>query len=160
MTRILALSDTHGDTGSIRDAMPLIRAIDPQIIYHLGDFTLDAAALRALTDIPVYAVRGNCDGSSTEPLVREETIDGVRILVTHGHACQVKSGTEMLLNAAKSSQCAAALYGHTHWAQIEREDGILLVNPGSLSRPRGRAEGTMALLMIEDGRIDATLLKP
>ena len=47
-----------------------------------------------------------------------------------------------------------------HWAEIEEADGVLLVNPGSLSMPRGRAKGTMALLMIENGRADATLLEP
>ena len=37
---------------------------------------------------------------------------------------------------------------------------MLLVNPGSLARPRGGRKGTMALLMIDDGGVEATLLEP
>ncbi len=161
MTRLVALADTHGDTASIREAMPLIRALEPLAIYHLGDLTRDAMFLKTLTDIPVFALRGNCDGAGEDDgVMREDTYEGARLLAAHGHTWRVKSGTEALCAAARTRGCAVALYGHTHIASVEETDGVLLVNPGSLAQPRGGDKGTIALLMIDGDRAEATLLRP
>ena len=43
------------------------------------------------------------------------------------------------------------LFGHTHWAFVEVQRGILVLNPGSISRPRGRDRPTFAVIhMPED----------
>lgn len=158
MTRLLVLSDTHGDVDGIRGALPLIHALKPLRIYHLGDFKRDAAFLRTQTDVPVIGVQGNCDCGGLEPVATAEDVEGVRIFLTHGHVYDVKLDTRMLTRAAVMRNCQVALYGHTHVPDIREEGGILLVNPGSLTQPRGGAQGSMALLMLEDGKAQATLL--
>ena len=37
---------------------------------------------------------------------------------------------------AKSRDCDAVFFGHTHKPVIEEIDGVLAINPGSLSYPR------------------------
>lgn len=159
--RILAMSDTHGDWDGMRAALPLMRAIAPHYIFHLGDVTKDAAWLRSIMpQIPVLAVRGNCDMTDTEPPVRIETISDVRFFLAHGHHYGVKGGLEGIAGAAQQNQCACALFGHTHRPLLERREGLLLVNPGSLCQPRGSAQGSMALLTVTDHEVEATHLNP
>ena len=105
---ILLLSDSHGHPDRIREAAERTR---PDCILFAGDGLRDLAGAHIAPDVPVYAVRGNCD-ARWDPLTAqypEEQIlvlDGVRILLTHGHtpsACRRTcwfSGTRMrCLNA-------------------------------------------------------------
>lgn len=157
--RILVLSDTHGDVSAMREAMPMIRALAPHYIYHLGDVVEDGIWLRtAVGNAPLYAVRGNCDFSTTEPLFRTETVENVSMFLTHGHHYDVKSGFEKLCHGAEAAHCSCVLFGHTHMPMVEHEDGLLLVNPGSLSRPRQGRKGTMALLMVDGAKVEASIL--
>ena len=43
------------------------------------------------------------------------------------------------------------LYGHTHMPDLSADGSRLLLNPGSLSRPRGGSVESCALILI-DGR--------
>ena len=45
------------------------------------------------------------------------------------------------------------MYGHTHMPVIEDEDGILVINPGSLTYPRQRGRRpSYAVMQIEEGK--------
>ena len=70
----------------------------------------------------------------------------------HGH---LVPGPDALSYRAEQERCGAALFGHTHIQWIETRGGVLLVNPGSLSRPRGGSPCGCALLTIEQGEIRA-----
>lgn len=45
-------------------------------------------------------------------------------------------GTSKIEEEAKSRGCDIAIFGHTHRPLIEKHDGFLCINPGSLSFPR------------------------
>jgi hypothetical protein len=52
------------------------------------------------------------------------------------------------------------VFGHTHVAQIESQNGILLVNPGSPTLPHyERKLGTVALLTINSGEVEARIVQ-
>ena len=45
------------------------------------------------------------------------------------------------------------VHGHTHVPRNQVLDGILYINPGSATNPRGGNKKTMARLTIEEGKI-------
>ena len=54
--------------------------------------------------------------------------------------------------------CEAALFGHTHHAVMKKsDDGILILNPGSTSRPRG-GNASFAVLESEGGKLSAAIV--
>ena len=131
--RVLVVSDIHGRTGRLRDALML----HPEANYllFLGDGVRDVEnCMDEFSNITCLMVRGNCDSAilSDIPLIRDETIGGKRILMTHGHMQQVKFGEEKVLNVAGVFGADILLYGHTHRAVNRYLDGLYVLNPGSL----------------------------
>lgn len=148
--RIAVVSDTHGSARGIELAVSSAGEADAW--FHLGDVLSDSSAIARLTGKQVYSVKGNCDygKESTELVV---TLDGVRFLLTHGHALGVKQDLMRLYYRAEELRCTVALYGHTHIPSINAWRGILAVNPGSPNLPRGSASASIAMLKVEDAQV-------
>ncbi len=149
--KILIVSDSHRNTRVIRQALEKHPEI--KTVLHAGDGALDMNefAGRGLT---FYRVRGNCDGDIPINDIEIVDIDGVKLLLTHGHLFKVSYQTDMLVKRAKKEVCAAAVFGHTHRAVVENKDGVLLINPGTANRSRSRdGRVSYALLEIENGDI-------
>lgn len=153
--RIIVFSDSHGNTYSLEKALYNMGEVDA--IVHLGDILSDVEYLEALySDIPIYSVLGNNDFFASGDYEKTITIDGYKIFIAHGHTLSVHSGTDRLIKAAKREGAQAALFGHTHRAMIEHTDGILVLNPGSTSRPRS---GNPSFAIIEtDKKLDAVIV--
>lgn len=148
--RILALSDTHGEASNLAW---LIKKLGPSVsmAIHCGDGVLDFSSLPPGSAIPpLVAVRGNGDSSSL-PLFRVVEALGKRVLVVHGHAYGVYDTRGRLAEAAMDFKCCLALYGHTHVPAREDFPGLVIANPGSLSRPRSIIGPSFALIDIEEG---------
>jgi len=129
--RVLVISDTHGDVNRAFSAHSLADPVDA--IIHLGDGCADASLLCQALGIPVINVAGNCDTGANAPRERVWECEGKRILLTHGDAYQVKSGLAWLRQRAVEIGVDAVLFGHTHKALLEKQPGLLLVNPGTLA---------------------------
>lgn len=130
--RILVVSDSHGDAAALRRA--ILAQPKAEVVIHLGDGEQEAARARA--DFPekmFFQVRGNCDWGSTLPVTGTYEVDGVKIFYTHGHAYGVKSGLYNAVCAAREQRAQVLLFGHTHNALTDYEDGLYIMNPGSLS---------------------------
>ena len=56
------------------------------------------------------------------------------MFATNGHAYDVKSGLYRAVMAAREQKADVLLYGHTHCALEDYDDGLYILNPGSLSR--------------------------
>jgi len=157
MTKLAVFSDTHGYLANLEKAKELLPE-DIDAVLHLGDFAADAEDIGRAFGVPVYAVRGNCDeyyDRSDSPEKRIVVFEGARILMTHGNRCR---GTYELGLAAEEARCGAVLFGHTHRQLMTCEGNVLVINPGSLSFPRGTAAG-FALLTIENGDINAKIFE-
>ena len=142
---ILVFSDSHGRRAKIEEAVA--RQIKkPDAIIFLGDGLRDISDAE-IGDIPVYAVRGNCDTMSMFSMDAPDEqcliLGGKRILFTHGHRYGVKSTLTPLINEAARRRADIVLYGHTHEGyerelSAENEYGIKLegplyiMNPGSI----------------------------
>lgn len=128
--RILVVSDSHGDYRSLKKAI----AAQPsaEVIVHCGDGANEVESLEI--DFPekqLIAVRGNCDWSSMLPPTEIAQVGGKRLFVTHGHLYQAKFTIHNMVCAAREEKADILLYGHTHCAMNEYDDGLYIMNPGS-----------------------------
>ncbi len=129
--RILVMSDMHGRKNNFEKAIEA-QPTAKNVIF-LGDGASAAESESGFfPDRKFHIVSGNCDFASSLPTVGILEINGVKILITHGHTYRVKYGTEALFEGAKAAGVQLVLYGHTHIPKIEYTNGIYLVNPGPL----------------------------
>jgi len=136
--RILVVSDTHGDYRSLATVLRLLgRSV--QALLHLGDGSADimAAARCGVPMPPAYGVRGNMDNDASVPLIRTFDAEGRKVLAAHGHRYPLGDGVSCLFSAARDAGAKAFFFGHTHIPDHQEHGGITVLNPGSLSRPRG-----------------------
>ncbi|MBR0143637.1 MAG: metallophosphoesterase [Clostridia bacterium] len=127
--RLLVFSDTHRrSSGMLR----ILSSAVPDVMIHLGDLVSDLEDVRAaFPSLRILSVPGNCDFVPDE--VTETKIGGVRFFLCHGHQYGVKSGLGRLKAEAKKRDAGIVLFGHTHRACLEEEDGIVYLNPGTAS---------------------------
>lgn len=129
--RILVVSDTHGDYLSFKEALNTQRSAE--IVIHCGDSNGELEKLKPMyPDKAFIAVKGNCDFSSTLPTVETITIEGKKLFITHGHLYNAKYTLYNLCCAAREANADILLFGHTHNAIQEYDDGLYILNPGSL----------------------------
>ena len=151
--KILVISDTHGKLNKARKVISRLKGLD--LIIHAGDYIADAGILAEETGIRTVAVKGNCDGSmSSDDFETVETEYG-DIFVTHGHMYR---DIDRLYYAAREHGCKAAVFGHTHVPVYEETDGMYILNPGSLSRPRDGSNGSYIVLTTTASTFAASVL--
>ena len=129
----------------------MLDAIDahrPDQVIHLGDLQSDAEELTYVyPKLPICMVPGNCDGWTMDPLKKQITLAGKRILLSHGHLWGVKKGYEAAVADARAVGADILLFGHTHRALCQQlEDGLWMMNPGASRTSYG-------LIRIEQGKI-------
>ena len=151
--RIGVFSDTHGDISAARRFFDSLAPLD--YLFHLGDNAADGDKLAKLFACPVYAVRGNCDYRSDAPLERQVDLGGKRFLLLHGHQYYAMSS---LLYRAEEVHADMVLYGHTHMPDLSADGPRLLLNPGSLSRPRGGSVESCALILLEGNDLNVRFI--
>ena len=153
MAKIAVISDSHGSLKNLERFRS--RLGQPDALWHLGDCVEDAPRLAEMLNCGFVSVRGNCDPFSDMPLTRVVTWHGKRFLLLHGHTV---GGRLNLLYAAKEQHADAVLFGHSHVPSVETVQGVWLINPGSLSRPRCAAGPSIAVLTLTDDVFNAELL--
>ncbi len=155
--KILVVSDTHGDPGRLKKVLNQNNDFD--MLIHLGDGEKDFRDIQALYPAKgmVY-VAGNCD-YGVYPNEHIASAGGRKILCCHGHRYGVNYGIEMLASAALQKECTIALYGHTHVPKIETLNGVMVMNPGSLTLPRGGSERSYGVIEFsENGEMNARII--
>ena len=157
MYKILVVSDTHHHIGNVIDLIG--RISDLNHILHLGDLVEDAEDIKAICEVPVHYVRGNCDSyasDSKDTLIVE--IKKKIFMLTHGHRYQVKTSLVPLEKTAQNKKADVVLFGHTHMPYLNEKKDLLIMNPGSISQPRNSNNPTYGIIEIDGkGRIHATL---
>lgn len=154
--RIGVISDTHRSICSIEQLGDMVRGLD--MIIHLGDNVDDISIIEKYYKGKIINVRGNCDFSTSTPYDRIEEVCGKKIFLTHGHKYGVKENLLKLRYKALEADATIVLYGHTHIGQIDFEEGIWYINPGSVSEPRDGAR-SFAIINIEKESIETNLIR-
>ena len=147
--RVLIVSDTHGNDRNFERV--LMRTYPVDRIFHLGDMEGSETYLEDISPCPIHMVRGNNDFFSPAPTEQVVEVEGHRVFMTHGHRYGVAFGLEKLKEAAKARQCDLVFYGHTHRPMIETEDGVTIINPGSLTYPRQKDRKASYIIMEING---------
>jgi putative phosphoesterase len=172
---VLIISDSHGNVPALTAVLSWAQApsgISPSAFIaaiFLGDGENDLGPASAQTGfaLPWYKVQGNGDHGFSTPasMILEipqsktgkeanfglssrnpDTSSSRKIFLTHGNHYRVETGYEALASAAHANGAEAALFGHTHVPFCATLDGIFLLNPGSIDRPRSRIGPSFAVL--------------
>ncbi|MCI1987046.1 MAG: metallophosphoesterase [Lactobacillus sp.] len=134
--KLVVVSDAHGDAAILQTI--LTQQPDADGYFYCGDSELAASDPLFKT---YRAVSGNMDIDPDFPLTVTASLSGVRVWMTHGHRFNVNFTLAPLLAAGKDAQADIILFGHTHQLGVEQVEAQLVLNPGSISQPRGRYAG-------------------
>ena len=157
-------SDIHGSAFYCRKLIDAYQASGAEklvllgdILYHgpRNDLPLEYAPKAVIAMLnsmkhELLAVRGNCD-TEVDQMVLEFPImadygilvlDGRTFYATHGHVYN----SDSLMPMGKDD---ILIHGHTHLLQAKKENGHWILNPGSVSIPKGGNPATYAVY--EDG---------
>ncbi|MGN0906361.1 MAG: YfcE family phosphodiesterase [Bullifex sp.] len=153
---VFVISDIHSDGEALSFAIERAEELNSSLLLIAGDLVPSGphfAFLLQSAPFPYVCVRGNSDSvrdfrdlsMAPPPAFTLREIFGRSAVMTHGHLFDdypvpLKKGDIMIT-------------GHTHVpALYEDADGVINLNPGSLSRPRGPEGPTYAVIFPD--RID------
>lgn len=133
--KALIASDSHGRQDRLFE---LMKTESFDAFFFCGDGEGLEYDLFTACGVPSVTamVKGNNDYGSTLPSETVICFGGHKIFMTHGHRYRLFTGTGLLTSAARENECETCLFGHTHRPLYRYEDGILLLNPGSVTQPR------------------------
>ena len=157
--KILVISDTHRNTAAIRNVLKAVKS-SVAMVFHLGDCRDDIKPFeKENPQLRFVCVSGNCDFNTDVPLNIVVPVRGKKIWLCHGHQDNVKMTYDRISYRAEELGVDACLFGHTHSPVLFYQSGILFLNPGSLSSPRGYAVPTYGMLDVSDeGAITPSLV--
>lgn len=141
---LLIFSDNHRDYHAVDEMLQKHPNVDH--IISLGDSEMREFEL---TERNIYGVKGNYPFEPKFPRDLTMVFEGVKVYLTHGHLYSVKMGLSRLLNHGLYNDIDIICYGHTHRFQLAELQGIVFVNPGSLSRSRMFAKASYARMIID-----------
>lgn len=164
MTRIGVLSDTHAqrlEPELMARLAEIFRGVE--LILHAGDLVGlgvldDLAGLVDHDPARVVAVCGNMDGAAVTtslPARREVKVAGRTIGLVHGGGAPVGLAGRVRREFDRPD---AIVFGHSHRPYHAVKDGVLMFNPGSVSRGF-MGSGTVGVLTLAEAGIEGEIVK-
>ncbi len=152
--KLLIFSDSHGNIKNMSQVFTKASK-NTDAVIHLGDGFGDLEHFKTnYPNLQYYQVVGNCDFEPEEHPFKIITLANKRILLTHGHRYATRSNLLRLSLLAEEQHADICLFGHTHVAGIVETNGVIILNPGSISRPRSGIHPTFGVIEInENGEI-------
>jgi putative phosphoesterase len=156
--KLLVFSDTHGGATALKTVFSWAKKYTPPAgticaAAFLGDGLSDlqqaANATGFFCDWKV--VSGNNDFDYSIPQAAVFDFCENRFFMCHGHRHSLYGGYHTLIAAARNVGANVALFGHSHVPFQKNTDGLLLINPGSVARPRSRIGATFAVIECIEG---------
>lgn len=150
MTKIFVCSDVHGDYNAFKKFIEKIDSNPAIICGDLTPYSQSFAYLFNSLDNDIYLVKGNCDNAFDfsianiiiPPRIRVENFFDKTFVITHGDLIKTASQSSIQLKSGDFF-----LSGHTHVPKLFIDEmGIINLNPGSLSRPRGNYDSSYAII--------------
>ncbi len=146
--KILLTSGLHGYS---RELVAIYYRTAVEEVIILGDYEFDIDIL----PFEPLVVKGNSlmdnYGRDFEVIKR----GNITFFITHGHSFGVKSGLNDLKKFGKEYRPNIVCFGHTHRAEILKDEGITYLNPGSLIKPWGlNKKSYMILTIAEETKVE------
>ncbi len=174
--KLMIASDIHGCAPACRKLLDIFESSNADRLILLGDLLYHGprndlpegydpkAVIAMLSEHAdrLFCVRGNCDTEVDQmvlpfPIMAETAllfVDGRTWFAAHGHR---KGANPIMDDLPKLPAGSVVLTGHTHIPTLEKTpDGLLLLNPGSTSIPKGGYAPSYALY--EDGQFTVVSL--
>ncbi|MBN1479545.1 metallophosphoesterase [candidate division KSB1 bacterium] len=130
------ISDTHGVLPN--EVMDIFSDVDQ--IIHAGDIGNEDILIELATLAPVVAVYGNMDGFRIRQKTRERvdfSLYGFDFIISHIPG-----------PFTADDKPTIRINGHTHEPKIIEMNGSFYINPGSASKPPGKAKRSVAKLIL------------
>ena len=175
--RFFILSDIHGSASAFAKAMDAFASEKADSLVLCGDYLnhgprnpipdgYDPQKLAPMINLmksKIIGVRGNCDSEVDQMLLEFPCMGDYcvffsgkrRFFVTHGHLYGDK-------NFPPLQPGDVYVTGHTHVPVLEERNGIIYLNPGSPSIPKGGSVPGYAIIDdagIELKRLDGTVIR-
>lgn len=157
--KIGVISDTHGRL----PAQVFDIFADVQVILHAGDVQDDRILDELESITTTHAVSGNVDGppSKRRPQVFSGKFGQLTVCMTHGHLFRTDDYTREAVELFRPQAPDIIVHGHTHVAKNETCEGVIVLNPGAVTRPRKFEVPSVALILLTPGgTLDAIEFKP
>ena len=153
--KIGIVSDSHGKSQTLKDAIYELLASGAQAIVHCGDIESPAdAKYLASLKVPAYLAAGNCDrpylaqyhkiASETNLNFAEDFVsvpigEGQFLVASHGHR------QHLVQELIEGGQFPFVCLGHSHIRTEITKSGVTILNPGSLYNPRAKGKSVLLL---------------
>ena len=155
--KVLVVSDTHGSLRNLERAVEAEAPFD--LVIHCGDVEGQERSVESICHAASWIVAGNNDFFGKLPKELTFMVGGHKAFLTHGHTYHIGYEPERVIAAARSRGCSLLFVGHTHVPQLYEKEGVLVMNPGSLTYPRqrNRLPSYGVLEISADGKLRAEL---
>lgn len=162
--KILVCSDIHGSRRAGEYIVNLDKENNFDKIIVLGDFLYNGPRNKVPVDydpnslISIYnsmkekivAVRGNCD-ADVDLMVLDFNIPKLRILKLDQYNLFLTHGDDTSIFSESPKDKEVYLKGHTHLPLMyKNEDGGIVLNPGSMTFPKGSLKKSFIIMDDED----------
>jgi len=153
--RLAVLSDTHLSSPSPRlteEYETRLRHMDA--VLHCGDHTGEALWGYLAGHPAFHAVRGNMDagfGEGQLPATRVLELNGFRVGMLHGDGLGPGDPLQRMADIL-GRDVDLFCFGHTHRRELRREDGAILLNPGSFRLPKTDSRAGYAVVDLDPGQ--------
>ncbi len=169
MVKIGLISDSHGSFSHVKFFIEELEKRGVDFIIHLGDILYHGPRnpqpdgynpqelfeyLKKVNNL--ILIRGNCDADVDE-MVLERHLPKTLLLSVEGKKIFLAHEPDFKNEAAKLG-ANIFIHGHTHVKKNEEEDGILVINPGSVSLPKDNSFSA-AILNIDSKGVNVTFLE-
>ena len=165
--KLMIASDLHGSSCYVRKLMERMEEEKPDKLLLLGDLLYHgprnalpeeyscpsvADQLNAIKE-KIVAVRGNCDSEVDQMVLEFPMLAEYAVLPVGDHLCYLTHGhnygPDKLPPMAKGD---LLISGHIHVPVCREQDGVWLLNPGSVSLPKENTPHSY--LIVEDGEFE------
>src|SRR5436190_12222389 len=145
--KIGVISDTHG---FLDPRIPkLFEGVDH--ILHGGDVGAAMVLLELENIAPVTAVLGNVDVGMALKLTEVVELAGKKFLLHH--IVEPRNPGDELKHSLSRAHPDVVVFGHTHKPCCETIGNVLFLNPGYAGKQRFDLPRTLALLVVENGKM-------
>ena len=157
--RLGVMSDTHGSLNGWSFAVDAIGPVGAML--HAGDVLYHGprnpipewyqpsdlgSAIKNYKGMLLVS-RGNCDAPVDEMVTNMEFHPWVSLVWNDRKIIMMHGDNIPLLHAlAHEGQADLVISGHTHVPSLEREEGMIFLNPGSTTLPKGGSRASAAVI--------------
>lgn len=155
--RIIVLADTHIPARAKDLPLTVYQELEHcDAIVHAGDVMCRSLIEKLQHFAPVYAVKGNNDIELDLPIKLEVELEEVTFAIIHDSGAAT-GRTRRMRRTFPGAR--VVVFGHSHIPWNSDDGKLLLFNPGSPTDKRRQPCGTMGIIEIVAGTIQAKVVE-